>query len=100
MNTIETKPTFLTPIEDLIAEDFGAKGTESRIAFDNACDAFIIGEKVKTERIKKGLTQEQLAQKIGTKKSYISRIENGHTEPDELTRCLICLEIEICKEVT
>lgn len=76
----KTKPTFLTPIEDLIAEDFGAKGTESRIAFDNACDAFIIGEKVKTERIKKGLTQEQLAQKIGTKKSYISRIENGHTD--------------------
>ena len=29
---------------------------------------------------KAGLTQEQLAAKIGTKKSYISRIENGKTD--------------------
>ena len=30
--------------------------------------------------LKAGMTQEQLAAKIGTKKSYISRIENGHTD--------------------
>lgn len=27
-----------------------------------------------------GLTQEQLAEKVGTKKSYISRIENGKSD--------------------
>ena len=70
----------LTPIEDLITEDFGAIGTPSRDSFEMECDAFIIGEQLKGERIKAGLTQEQLAAKIGTKKSYISKIENGHAD--------------------
>ena len=42
--------------------------------------AFILAERLKEERRKAGLTQEQLAAKIGTKKSYISRIENGKTD--------------------
>ncbi len=70
----------LTPIEDLIAEDFGELGTPSRTEFEAGVDAFILGEKLRAERQKAGLTQEQLAQKIGTKKSYISRIENGHAD--------------------
>mgnify|MGYP000687678695 CR=1 FL=1 len=48
--------------------------------FENSCEAFIIGEQLKAERLKAGMTQEQLAAKIGTKKSYISRIENGHAD--------------------
>ncbi|MBO5632832.1 MAG: helix-turn-helix transcriptional regulator, partial [Aeriscardovia sp.] len=32
------------------------------------------------ERLRAGLTQEQLASRIGTKKAYISRVENGHTD--------------------
>ena len=44
------------------------------------CDAFIIGEQLKVERLKAGLTQEQLAEKIGTKKSFISRVEKGRTD--------------------
>ena len=39
-----------------------------------------IGAFLKQCRKEKNLTQEQLAAKIGTKKSYISRIENGHTD--------------------
>ena len=70
----------LTPIEDLIAEDFGAVGTPERDQFDMECDAFIIGEQLKEERQRAGLSQEQLAQKIGTKKSFISRVENGRAD--------------------
>ena len=70
----------LTPIEDLITEDFGAEGTPTRMEFDADVDAFILGERLKEERQKAGLTQEQLAEKIGTKKSYISRVENGHAD--------------------
>lgn len=70
----------LTPIEDYISEDFGAPGTPEREQFEMECDAFIIGEQLKDERIKAGLTQEQLADKIGTKKSFISRVERGHTD--------------------
>lgn len=80
MNKEELKVMGCIPIEDLIAEDFGALGTVERDQFDSRCEAFIIGERVKEERRKAGMTQEQLAAKIGTKKSYISRIENGHTD--------------------
>ena len=47
---------------------------------DLCCDSFIIGEQLKAERAKAGLTQQQLAEKIGTKKSFISRIEKGRTD--------------------
>ena len=67
-------------IEDMISEDFGKIGTPERDAFELSWDAFIIGERLKHERIKAGMTQEQLAQKIGTKKSFISRVENGRTD--------------------
>lgn len=80
MNKEELKVMGCVPIEELITEDFGALGTEERNAFEASCEAFIIGEQLKNERLKAGMTQEQLAAKIGTKKSYISRIENGHTD--------------------
>lgn len=80
MTREEMKRLNLTPIEDYIAEDFGEIGTPSRDEFEAGVDAFILGERLKEERRKAGLTQEQLALKIGTKKSYISRVENGHTD--------------------
>ncbi len=80
MNKEELKVMGCVPIEELITEDFGVLGTEERNAFEASCEAFIIGEQLKNERLKAGMTQEQLAAKIGTKKSYISRIENGHTD--------------------
>lgn len=80
MNKEELKARGCTPIEDLIAEDFGTSGTPTREEFDSSCEVFILGKRLKTERLKADMTQEQLAAKIGTKKSYISRIENGHAD--------------------
>ena len=80
MNREEINKLNLTPIEDLSTEDFGAEGTPTRMEFDAEVDAFILGERLKEERKRAGLTQEQLADKIGTKKSYISRVENGHAD--------------------
>ena len=71
MNREEMKKLHLTPIEDLIEEDFGKVGTPERALFDSDCDSFIIGEFIKEMRCKAGLTQEELATKVGTKKSYI-----------------------------
>lgn len=67
-------------IEELIAEDFGEIGTPERTEFELSCNAFIIGEQLKEERLRQGLTQEELAKRIGTKKSFISRVENGHVD--------------------
>ena len=80
MDKEKMKKLNLTSIEDMIAEDFGSEGTVSRMVFEAGVDAFILGERLKEERKKAGLTQEQLAAKIGTKKTYISRVENGHTD--------------------
>ena len=76
----ELKHSNLTPIEDIISEDFGEAGTPERDEFELECDAFIIGEQLKEKRIKAGLTQEQLADKVGTKKSFVSRVERGHSD--------------------
>lgn len=80
MDKKDLKKMDLTPIEDLITEDFGPLGTPERDQFEMECDAFIIGEQLKAERLKAGLTQDQLAEKIGTKKSFISRVERGHAD--------------------
>lgn len=80
MTDKELKAIGCTDIEDMITEDFGAIGTPERDSFELSCDAFIIGEHLKAERLKIGLTQQQLAERIGTKKSFISRVENGHAD--------------------
>ena len=54
----------------------GKEGSESRIKFEIKAKSFAIGELIKEERKLAHLTQEQLADKIGAKKSFISRIEN------------------------
>lgn len=80
MDKKDLKRMDLTPIEDLISEDFGVVGTPERDQFEMECDAFVIGEQLKNDRLKAGLTQEQLADRIGTKKSFISRVERGRTD--------------------
>ena len=81
MDNEKLKERGCTPLEDLISEDFGVPGTAERYEFENSCEAFIIGEQLRAERLKAGMTQEQLAAKNWyKKKSYISRIENGHTD--------------------
>ncbi|SMN11642.1 transcriptional regulator, XRE family [uncultured Candidatus Thioglobus sp.] len=52
------------------------KDTEFSKGFDSGYEEFKIGETFKQTRKELGLTQEYIAQKLGTKKSSISRIEN------------------------
>ncbi|MGB0879702.1 MAG: helix-turn-helix domain-containing protein [Polaribacter sp.] len=59
---------------------YGETGTEKRFDFEVKAKSFAIGELIKEERKSAHLTQEQLANKIGAKKSFISRIENGHSD--------------------
>lgn len=67
----------ITNFEDLLIEKYGNKGTIARNDFDANSLAFRLGVMLKEARQEANLTQEQLAEKIGTKKSYISRIERG-----------------------
>ena len=66
--------------EQLLEREYGKKGSTSRIAFETQARAFMIGELIKEQRRIAKMTQEQLADKIGAKKSFISRIENGKVD--------------------
>lgn len=61
-------------------EKYGERGTPKRTEFEVKAHTFVVGEVLKDERAKAHMTQAQLAEKTGTKKSYISRIENGHAD--------------------
>lgn len=66
--------------EELIDAEYGAVGTPEREQFEAEANAFCLAATLKEERLKAGLTQEQLAERIGTKKTYISRLENGKAD--------------------
>ena|SRR5690606_4921726 len=63
--------------EELIELEHGQIGTESRNKYEAGAQMFIVSEMLKSARKDANLTQEQLAEKTGTKKSYISKLENG-----------------------
>lgn len=63
--------------DQLLDEKYGKKGNVQRDQFDQNSLAFRLGVMLKEARIEANLTQEELAEKTGTKKSYISRIERG-----------------------
>ncbi len=67
-------------LDELLDAEFGEVGTESRLEFDQETEAFCLAQTLREERLRAGLTQEQLAEKIGTKKTYISRLENGKAD--------------------
>lgn len=63
--------------DELINLEHGEIGTETRNKYEENSQLFIISEMLKEARKEANLTQEQLAEKAGTKKSYISKIENA-----------------------
>jgi len=70
----------LTTFKAHLNKRYGRKSSPGREKFEAESLAFRLGEMLKEERKKANLTQEQLAEKTGTKKSYISRIEAGKSD--------------------
>lgn len=75
MNIEEIKKA--TNFEELLQAKYGSIGTQNRDEFEQKAQYYVISEMLKEARKEANMTQEQLAEKIGTKKSYISRLENG-----------------------
>jgi len=63
--------------DELIEKEHGKIGTDNRNDYEERTQMFIVSEMLKEARKTANLTQEQLAIKAGTKKSYISKIENA-----------------------
>lgn len=67
-------------LDQFIDEQYGKVGTSKRNQFEKGYEAFKIGFLIQQARLEKGMTQEELAQKCGTNKGYISKIENNIKE--------------------
>ncbi len=70
----------LTNFEDVLNRKYGQKGTTERDKYEADSLAFRLGVMLKEARLDAKITQEELAMKTGTKKSYISRIERGKSD--------------------
>ena len=88
----------ITTFNEHLAKRYGKRGTAKRTEFEIKAKAFLIGEVIKEERRLAKLTQEQLAEKIGAKKSFISRIENGQSDI-QLSTLYRLLEFGLGKKV-
>jgi len=67
----------ITTFDELLEVEHGQIGTDTRIEYEEGAQMFIVSEMLKEARKKANLTQEQLAERAGTAKSYISKIENA-----------------------
>ncbi|MDX9696967.1 MAG: helix-turn-helix transcriptional regulator [Bacteroidales bacterium] len=70
----------LTSFADHLDEQYGVRGSDEREKFEEGFEAFKLGVMLQGLRKEEGLTQEQLAERCGTTKNYISRIENNASD--------------------
>ena len=93
-----TKKKDITTFDEHLIKRYGKRGTSKRTESEIKAKAFLIGEVIKEERRIAKMTQEQLAEKIGAKKSFISRIENGKSDI-QLSTLYRLLEFGLGKKV-
>ena len=77
---MKTKSKNITTLEEFKEKHYGKIGTPKRDELEAGYENFKIGAMIHEARLQKGMTQEQLAEKAGTTKSYISKIENNIKE--------------------
>ncbi|MBK9109318.1 MAG: helix-turn-helix transcriptional regulator [Saprospiraceae bacterium] len=74
------KKNNLKSLDQFVEEQFGKEGTSKRNKLERGFESFKIGVLLQQARIEKGLTQEELAERCGTNKGYISKVENDVKE--------------------
>lgn len=78
METAQNKD--ITTLDEILDQKYGQRGATKREHWEQEFEAFHLGVLLEQARLKLGMTQEELAQKCGTNKSYISRIENNSSD--------------------
>jgi len=77
---MKKKNKYLTSFADHLDTEYGKRGAETREKYEEGFEAFKLGVILQELRKEHGMTQEQLAEKCGTTKTYISRIENDASD--------------------
>jgi len=78
MKKVENK--VITTLDEILDSKYGKKGNVKREKWEQEFEAFRLGVLLEEARHRLGMTQEELAEKCGTNKSYISRIENNASD--------------------
>lgn len=63
-------------LEEIKTQYYGEIGTPERDRLENELEALRIGFKIKSAREQLNLTQEQLAERVNKKRTFISKVEN------------------------
>ncbi len=66
--------------EDILDDTVGAIDSQAREAFDAKARAWYYAEFLRDRRKALGITQKELAERIGRERTYINRIERGETD--------------------
>ena len=70
----------LTSWDSHIDSKYGELGSQSREIYEEEFESYKIGVLIQEARKKKNMTQTELAEKTGTTKNYISRVENNSND--------------------
>lgn len=71
----------ISSFDAILDAQYGAVGTAEREAFRKEATNYCIEQIILDARKQEYMTQSDLARKVGTDKTYISRIEKGVIEP-------------------
>jgi DNA-binding XRE family transcriptional regulator len=70
----------ITTLDQILDKKYGEKGQPKREKWEQQFESFRLGVLLEEARLKLGMTQEELAEKCGTNKSNISKIENNSSD--------------------
>lgn len=100
---METNNHQIVDYDAVLDAKFGKEGTPERMKAEEEAYAFYIGQILLDARKEAKVTQSELARRINSTKSYISRIENGAVNPSVGTFYRIMdalgLRVEIVKPI-
>lgn len=77
---MKAKNKEIMTLDEFKEKNYGKRGTKKREELEAGYESFKIGAMLQEARLERGMTQEELAEKAGTTKSYISKIENNIKE--------------------
>jgi DNA-binding XRE family transcriptional regulator len=77
---MKMKENNITTLDEILDNKYGKQGDIKRDQWEQEFESFQPGVLLEEARLKLGMTQEELAKKCGTNKSYISRIENNASD--------------------
>ena len=87
MKTENTTDTQIRSYDAVLDAKYGKPGSAERIRFEEDAYSFYFGQALRETRKEAGVTQQELARRVGTSKSYVSKVEHGNILPSIGTYC-------------